>query len=206
MAMYSYNEVLTDVRQVYEQLTGQPAPKIDLNNPTFPLPRGVNPAALVQSEIDYLNLYLINSGISARLSKASAWTPAAEIYETPREVVISIELAGLAQGDVAIQAINNTLIVRGARRFRRAGEDAHYQCSERVYGAFERFFPIPAYAQPDNWSESLADGMLEIRLAKLDASSGAARAADAQKSQAQSKSAGGQKPAQESATERKKER
>jgi len=38
MAMYSYDQVLTDVRQVYEQLTGLPAPKIDVKKPRFPLP------------------------------------------------------------------------------------------------------------------------------------------------------------------------
>ena len=32
MPMYSYDQVLTDVTQVYEQLTGRPAPKADLKN------------------------------------------------------------------------------------------------------------------------------------------------------------------------------
>jgi hypothetical protein len=35
MAMYSYDQVLTDVRQVYEQLTGLQAPKVDPKNLDF---------------------------------------------------------------------------------------------------------------------------------------------------------------------------
>src|SRR5262249_53129201 len=51
MRMYSYDQVLTDVKDVYEQLTGLPAPDIDIKKPRFPLPKGVNPVGLVQSEI-----------------------------------------------------------------------------------------------------------------------------------------------------------
>jgi hypothetical protein len=101
MAMYSYDQVLTDVRQVYEQLTGLPAPKIDVKTPRFPLPASVDPAALVQSEINYLNLYLVNSGLSLRLSKTPTWAPPAEVYETPRDYVVNIELAGLRENDVS---------------------------------------------------------------------------------------------------------
>ena len=169
MAMYSYDQVLTDVRDVYEQLTGLPAPKVDVKKSRFPLPRGVDPVALVQSEINYLNLYLINSGISLRLSKAPTWTPPAEVYETPEEYVINLELAGISKEDVTVQQVNNVLVVRGTRRFRRAGEEAHYHSSERIYGTFERFFPLPNYVQADNLQTRLSYGILEIALPKLGA-------------------------------------
>jgi HSP20 family molecular chaperone IbpA len=172
MAMYSYDQVLTDVRQVYEQLTGLPAPKVDLKNPRFPLPRGVNPVTLVQSEIDYLNLYLINSGISMRLSKVPTWTPPAEIYEDAQEYVVSVELSGLTEDDVTVHQINNILIVRGTRTFKRASEDAQYHSTERVYGTFERLFPLPNYVQPDSLQTSLSDGIFEVRLTKIEAAKG----------------------------------
>ena len=63
MRMYSYDQVLTDVKDVYEQLTGLPAPEIDVKKPRYPLPKGINPVSLVQSEINQLNNYLINTGI-----------------------------------------------------------------------------------------------------------------------------------------------
>src|SRR5438105_1661318 len=147
MAMYSYDQVLTDVRHVYEQLTGLPAPKVDVKNPRFPLPKGIDPVALVQSEIDYLNLYLVNSGISLRLSKAPTWTPPGEVYETPEEYVVTLELAGMTEEDVQVHDINNILVVRGTRRFRRANEEAQYHTSERIYGTFERVFPLPSYVE-----------------------------------------------------------
>ncbi|HXG63645.1 MAG TPA: Hsp20/alpha crystallin family protein [Blastocatellia bacterium] len=189
MVMYSYDQVLTDVRHVYEQLTGLPAPKIDVKNPRYPLPKGVDPVAFVQSEIDYLNLYLINSGISLRLSKVPTWTPPAEVYETPKEYVVNVELAGLTAEDVNIHQINNILIVRGTRRFRRASEDAQYHSTERVYGTFERLFPIPNYVRADDPEISFADGICEITLPKIEAAKAAAHEKEtaAQKGGAQAK-------------------
>lgn len=182
MAMYSYDQVLTDVRHVYEQLTGLPAPRIDVKNPRFPLPGSADPAALVQSEINYLNMYLINSGLSLRLSKTPTWAPAAEVYETPLHYIVTIEVAGLAEDEVSCQVINNTLIVSGSRRFRRVSEDARYHASERVYGTFERLFPLPRYVQPDKLKTTVAKGILEISIPKTETG----RAEEAEASRAKS--------------------
>lgn len=166
MAMYSYDQVLTDVRQVYEQLTGLPTPKTDPKNPRFPLPAGVDPVSLVQSEINYLNLFLVNSGISLRLSKVPTWMPQAEIYETPQQYVVSLDLAGLKENEIDVQRINGSVVVRGARRFRKKSEDAQYLSSERCYGAFERIFPLPPYVGPKDFETRFADGVLEVTIPK----------------------------------------
>ena len=177
MAMYSYDQVLTDVRQVYEQLTGLEPPKIDTKSPRFPLPNGVDPMALVQNEINYLNLFLVNTGMSLRLSKVPIWSPPAEVYETPDEYVILLELAGVGEENVTIQHMSNILAVRGARNFRRKSDQARYHNSERVYGSFERFFSLPAYTRPEELKTDHIDGVLEIRIPKKTEGSGSERKA-----------------------------
>jgi HSP20 family protein len=170
MSTYSYDQVLTDVREVYEQLTGIPAPKVDVKKSSFPLPKGVDPVALVQSEINYLNLHLINRGISLRLSKSPSWTPFADIYETPKELVITLDLPGMTKDDVTVtQANNNALLVRGTRRFRRVSEEANYHRSERIYGAFERLFPLPNYVRASDLRLNFSDGVLTITMPKTEA-------------------------------------
>jgi len=176
MNTYSYDQVLTDVREVYEQLTGLPAPKVDLKKPRFPLSRDVDPVAFVQSEINYLNLHLINSGISMRLSKSPSWTPFADIYETPKDLVINLELPGLGKDDVTITQANNVLVVRGARRFRRPSEEAQYHRSERIYGAFERVFPLPGYIRGEDLRLNFSEGILTITLPKAEAATGGIQA------------------------------
>src|SRR5262249_40214520 len=96
------------------------------------------------------------------------WTPPAEIYETPQEYVVNLELAGVPSEDVSVDSINNVLIVRGKRRFRRATEEAFYRSSERAYGAFERLFALPAYVQPENMQVNHPNGVLQKKPAKKD--------------------------------------
>jgi HSP20 family molecular chaperone IbpA len=167
--MYSYDEVLADVRHVYEQLTGLPAPTVDLKKPQFPLPSGVDPVAFVQREIDYLNLYLVHSGIATRVSRAPSWAPAAEVYETPSEYAIVVELAGVPEDAVDVVAQDGTVAVRGSRTFRRVSKDARYLASDRTYGVFERLFACPRNLQPDKMRTELADGVLTITFPKAEA-------------------------------------
>src|SRR5215813_6697975 len=162
MRMYSYDQVLADVKDVYEQLTGLPAPEIDVKRPRYPLPKGINPVPLVQSEIDQLNTYLINSGISWRLSKSPTWSPPAEVYETSDAYVVNLELPGMGQEDVKVAQTNNILTVRGARRFRKASDESKYHTSERIYGTFERLFPLPSNVQTDRMKNKFVSGILQI--------------------------------------------
>jgi len=169
MNMYSYDQVLTDVKDVYEQLTGLPAPAIDIKKARYPLPTGVNPVPLVQSEINQLNMFLINSGISWRLSKSPAWTPPVEVYETQDAYMINLELPGLGQEDVKVTQTNNILTVRGARRFKKVSEESTYHSSERTYGTFERLFPLPSNVQPERMKTKFISGVLQIVFPKIKA-------------------------------------
>src|SRR5262245_4107065 len=98
MRMYSYDQVLTDVKDVYDQVTGLSGPDIDIKKPRYRLPKGINRVTLVQSESSQRNMCLINSGISWRLSKSPAWTPPAEVCETQDAYQINLELPGLEIG------------------------------------------------------------------------------------------------------------
>jgi HSP20 family molecular chaperone IbpA len=166
MRMYSYDQVLTDVKDVYEQLTGLPAPEIDAKKPRYPLPKGINPVTLVQSEINQLNMCLINTGISWRLSKSPAWAPPVEVFETQDAYVVNLELPGLGQEDVKVTQTNNILTVRGARRFKKANEEIVYHSSERTYGTFERLFPMPGNVQAERMKNTFTNGILQITIPK----------------------------------------
>ena len=175
MRMYSYDQVLTDVKDVFEQLTGLPAPEIDIKKPRYPLPKGINPVTLVQTEINQLNMRLINSGISWRLSKSPAWTPPAEVCETQDAYHINLELPGLGQEDIKVTQTNNILTIRGIRRFKKASEDSAYHSSERAYGSFERLFPLPNNVQLERIKNKFVSGILQITIPKLKVEGAAVR-------------------------------
>jgi hypothetical protein len=55
---------------------------------------------------------------------ATTWTPAVDIYETADTIVMKAELPGVAREDIQIQINDNTLTLKGERRF--AGRAGSY--------------------------------------------------------------------------------
>jgi HSP20 family protein len=99
---------------------------------------------------------------------ASTWTPAVDIYETPDTVEMKAELPGLSQDDIEIQIRNNTLTLRGERRFAKEAQEENYLRIERAYGAFQRSFTLPATVQQEKIRAVFRDGVLELTLPKAE--------------------------------------
>lgn len=98
---------------------------------------------------------------------ASTWSPAVDIYETPETIVMKADLPGLSREDIEIQIRDNTLTLRGERRFAKDVEQENYLRIERAYGAFQRNFTLPATAQQDKIRAVFRDGVLELMLPKV---------------------------------------
>ena len=99
---------------------------------------------------------------------ASTWTPAVDIYETPETVVMKAELPGLSRDDIEIQIRDNTLTLKGERRFAKDVQQENYLRIERAYGAFQRSFTMPATIQRENIRAVFLDGVLELTLPKAE--------------------------------------
>lgn len=99
---------------------------------------------------------------------ASTWSPAVDIYETPETIVMKADLPGLSREDIEIQIRDNTLTLRGERRFAKDVEQENYLRIERAYGAFQRNFTLPATAQQDKIRAVFRDGVLELMLPKVE--------------------------------------
>ena len=50
---------------------------------------------------------------------AALWSPAADVYETPDEIILNIELPGVRLDDVRLEALDGKLRVSGIRKARR---------------------------------------------------------------------------------------
>ena len=97
---------------------------------------------------------------------ASTWSPAVDIYETSETIVMKAELPGLSREDIEIHIRENTLTLRGERRFAKDVQQENYLRIERVYGAFQRNFTLPATIQQDKIRAVFRDGVLELTLPK----------------------------------------
>jgi len=99
---------------------------------------------------------------------ASTWMPAVDIYETPDQVVMKAELPGLTREDIEINVRDNTLSLRGERKFEKEVKEENYLRIERAYGSFQRSFTLPATIQQDKIKAVFKDGVLEVSLPKAE--------------------------------------
>ena len=94
------------------------------------------------------------------------WAPPVDILETENDLVLRAELPGLKPEDVHIQIENNTLTLRGERRFESKDEKANFHRRERVYGAFSRSFTLPSTVEQEKISAEFKEGILQVSLPK----------------------------------------
>jgi HSP20 family protein len=91
---------------------------------------------------------------------------AGELEETPRDVVVRVELPGLDKEDCHVSIEGNVLRVSGEKRFERDTQDSTYHVMERAYGAFVRTIALPRNVNADKAEASYRNGVLTVRLPK----------------------------------------
>lgn len=96
----------------------------------------------------------------------SNWSPAVDIYETENELVLTAELPGVDEKDVEIKVEDNTLSLKGERKFEKETREENYHRIERAYGSFSRSFSLPNYVDQDKINAEYENGLLKIHLPK----------------------------------------
>lgn len=96
----------------------------------------------------------------------SSFVPAVDIYEDEHNVTVKMEVPGIDQKDIDVHLENNTLTVRGERKFEKDEKEENFHRIERRYGSFYRAFTLPNTLDPDKVQADYENGVLKIKLAK----------------------------------------
>jgi HSP20 family protein len=96
----------------------------------------------------------------------SNFAPPVDVYEDEHNITLKIEVPGIDEKDINVSIENNTLTVRGERRFEKDEKEENYHRVERMYGSFTRSFTLPNTLDPEQVSANYEKGVLKIRLAK----------------------------------------
>lgn len=94
------------------------------------------------------------------------WKPAMDMNETPDEIIIVAEIAGVSKEDLEVEISSKAVKIHGSRPAKPCVENATYRLAEIQYGRFERILYLPAPIDPEDVSASYINGFLEIRLRK----------------------------------------
>ena len=97
---------------------------------------------------------------------SQAWNPSVDIYQTPKEIVIRVEIAGVEKEDLSVEVNSWALRIRGRRRELPRLADAAYRLAEIQYGRFERILYLPDPIDTNTVSSSYLNGFLEIHMTR----------------------------------------
>jgi HSP20 family protein len=96
----------------------------------------------------------------------AAFVPAVDIYEDAQKVTLKLEVPGIDQKDLDIRVENNTLTVKGERKFEKDEKEENFHRIERRYGSFYRAFTLPSTVNTEDVHASYNAGVLKLELAK----------------------------------------
>jgi len=94
--------------------------------------------------------------------------PAADLYETASEVVISLDVPGFEEKELEIQVTDHTLVVSGERREEKEKKEKTFHLHERLEKRFERSFAMPAETDLEHVKAIFGKGVLEVHVPKIE--------------------------------------
>ncbi len=97
-----------------------------------------------------------------------ALSPATDIAETASSFVIALDLPGIAEQDVHVEALDRQLTIRAERKDARDSESTRWHRKEQRYGAFSRTIILPETADTSRVEAKLAQGVLTVTVQKLE--------------------------------------
>jgi HSP20 family protein len=97
---------------------------------------------------------------------AASFAPAVDVYENGEKVVLKLDIPGIKQEDLDIRVENQTLSVRGERKFEKEEKEENFHRIERRYGSFFRSFSLPTTVDTENVAASYDAGVLKLELKK----------------------------------------
>jgi HSP20 family protein len=96
----------------------------------------------------------------------ASFVPAVDIYEDTKKVVLKLEVPGIEEKDLDVRVENNTLTVKGERKFEKEEKEENFHRIERRYGSFYRAFTLPSTVDTEHIAASYTAGVLKLELSK----------------------------------------
>jgi len=97
------------------------------------------------------------------------WAPAVDILETEDAVILKADIPDVRIEDLDVRVENNTLTLRGNRKFEKDDNVKGFHRIERTYGEFVRNFALPDTVDTERVAADYKNGVLSIGLPKKEA-------------------------------------
>ncbi len=99
---------------------------------------------------------------------APAPLPAADMYETEKELIVELEVPGFDEKELSLEASDHVLTIKGERRREKEEKEKTFYLHERLEKHFERSFTMPVEADLDHVEAKFEGGVLEVHVPKIE--------------------------------------
>jgi HSP20 family protein len=107
--------------------------------------------------------------LMAEPSGGRPWSPAVDILETEDAITLKADVPDVDINDIDIRVENNTLTLKGHRKFEKNDNIKGWHRIERSYGEFVRSFALPNTVDTEKVGAEYKNGVLSISLPKKEA-------------------------------------
>ena len=96
---------------------------------------------------------------------AGSWVPPVDVYSNgEHEIVLKAELPDMTRDAIDITVEDDTLTIKGEKKFGDEVKDEQFHRLERRYGAFSRSFAMPQTVDASKVTAEYKNGVLTVRL------------------------------------------
>jgi HSP20 family protein len=120
----------------------------------------------------FQGLRLFEDAVTRLMSEPSTgrpWAPAVDILETEDAITLKADVPDVKIEDLDIRVENNTLTLKGHRKFEKDEKVKGFHRIERSYGDFVRTFALPNTVDSERVAADYKNGVLAISLPKKEA-------------------------------------
>ena len=120
-------------------------------------------APLYRSTVGFDRLFSMLDG--AGVDSTAPTYPPYNIERTGENTYrVSVAVAGFAENELTVEAKENTLTIKGEKKFASDVKEEHFHRIERRYGTFSRSFSLPRTVDASKVSADYKNGVLTVRL------------------------------------------
>jgi HSP20 family protein len=95
--------------------------------------------------------------------------PAADVYETPEELVFELEVPGYEEKELGLEVSDHMLTIVGTHEEATEKVDKTFRLHERIGGTFERTFVLPPEIDGERVTATFERGLLKVHAPKVEA-------------------------------------
>jgi HSP20 family protein len=98
--------------------------------------------------------------------QSGTFVPPVDVYEDEHTLILKLDVPGVSEEDLDVQLENNTLTVKGERRFEKEEKEENFHRIERRYGSFLRTFRVPNTIDSEHVDAQYEKGVLKLTFAR----------------------------------------